>query len=110
MPRKGPGRVAVLLVIGLFLWPAVTLTTDLLGRLYLDEFVPGGDFGLVALDYTGPVCYAVGLFFVIRYISTTRTEPQERVFGSIVMVLIYSVCFAGWTFLAYPFGRVSKNW
>lgn len=107
--QKSIGPQKHLLRTAFLLWPLTTLTTDILGHLFLNRFFPRNDFGLVASNYTMPICFFAGLILLIRWSRCRYPDRFEQFIKGLATCLIYILFFSIWTFLAYPLGRISST-
>ena len=104
--RRSPWRLRFAAVL---LYPATTISTDLLGDFWLDPYFPRGDFGLWASNFTIPICYFTGLFLLARSFYVDFPDWKHQLLVGFALLPFYTIAFGCWTFLSYPFGRISSR-
>lgn len=101
-----PGRC---IAASLLLWPAVGITTDIVG-FFPERWFGIEDFGLAAMDVTWPTSciIAIGLWFYGFWLSSLRPRWLSMLLA-IMTLPAWGIPTIVVTFLMFPFGRISDT-
>jgi hypothetical protein len=91
--KKKPWSARKCLAAAFLVWPGTVLVTDLLGWLVPSRFIRSG-FSYIALPVTVPVCFVLGLLFIVRGLRRSNGTHLERFLMGLVLIAFYVLLFA----------------